>query len=504
MRTFNIISSIILVTFTLSSKAQVSQSSELFKAIKKSDSLLFEEGFNRCNLTLVDSILYNDFEFYHDVNGIQNKNMFLKSFKESLCSTPNRKPIRKLSKESMEVYPLYNGGKLYGAIQKATHEFYIKEPDKELYKTNIALFTHLWLLDGNMWKLKRSLSYNHQKPRIDYGSKFEANCNQPLFMNDSDIEKLINQHNIPSMAIGYINNGELQQIRTFGEKRKGMPVNYNSIYKIASLTKPITAIITLKLVEKGLWNLDEPVINHHIESDVKDAPELKLLTTRHILSHRSGFPNWRYLNKNNKLAFEFSPGTKFQYSGEGFEYLRKALEAKFNKGLEDLADELLFAPLQMNNTYFYWNKELKEEEYAIEHDEFLNPIVYEKNTEASAAANVLTSIQDYGKFMCHIMAGAGLSDSLYKQFITPHSNKKAGIDWGLGCELLLNLNKTQEFAIMHGGGDYGLKTIMLMLPKSKKGLLIFSNSENGMILWRKIVEEYFGELGEEIVKRQLN
>jgi CubicO group peptidase (beta-lactamase class C family) len=57
------------------------------------------------------------------------------------------------------------------------------------------------------------------------------------------------------------------------------------------------------------------------------------------LSHQSGFPNWR---ANNKLHFEFEPGTKFQYSGEGYEYLREALEHKFNKSLAELYNSVLF------------------------------------------------------------------------------------------------------------------------------------------------------------------
>jgi CubicO group peptidase (beta-lactamase class C family) len=201
--------------------------------------------------------------------------------------------------------------------------------------------------------------------------------------------------------------------------------------------------------------------------------------------------------------FEFEPGTEFQYSGEGFEYLRKSLEAKFNKGLEELAEELLFTPLNMNNTHFYWDNNLSEENYAVEHDELGKPIPYEKYASANAAANLLTTVQDYGAFMAHIINGAGLSDTLFQRFLSLHSNEKAGIDWGLGCQLLFDLNDNGEFAVMHGGGDYGLKTIMLMFPQSKKGLLIFSNSENGMVVWRKIIEEYFGKVGEEIVRRQL-
>ena len=189
-----------------------------------------------------------------------------------MCSTPERKPIRKLVDGSLDVFPLYNEGILYGAIQNGVHEFYIKEPDKELYKTNIAPFTSLWIIEENQWKLKRVLSYDHQIPQPDYGEKFESNFPSPLFTSDSDIEELLVQHKIPSVGIGYINNGVLKQVRVFGEKSTGSPADYNTIYKVASLTKPVTAIVTLKLVEKGLWDLDEPVYKYHIDKDIKNSP----------------------------------------------------------------------------------------------------------------------------------------------------------------------------------------------------------------------------------------
>lgn len=67
------------------------------------------------------------------------------------------------------------------------------------------------------------------------------------------------------------------------------------------------------------------------DPDIADNPYVKKLTTRIILSHQTGFPNWRGNNADGKLTFEFEPGTKYQYSGEGYEYLRKALEKKFKK-----------------------------------------------------------------------------------------------------------------------------------------------------------------------------
>ena len=137
---------------------------ELYAEIMAMDTILFERGFNDCDLEAVDAILIEDFEFYHDQNGVQDKQTFLSAFRESICSNPDRKPIREPVENSTEIYPLYNDWELYGALQMGSHEFFIKEPGEELYKTNIAEFTHLWMLQDEQWFLKRSLSYNHREP----------------------------------------------------------------------------------------------------------------------------------------------------------------------------------------------------------------------------------------------------------------------------------------------------------------------------------------------------
>lgn len=155
---------LLLILFTaLPAFAQVPKDSELFRALKKNDSLLFDAGFNNCKISAFEHLVSQDLEFYHDQGGLTtNKEDFLTNVRNNICSSPDKKPIRKLDAESLQVFPLYSNGKLYGALQKGRHDFFIKEPGKELYQTSTALFTHVWLLENGEWILKRVLSYDHQ------------------------------------------------------------------------------------------------------------------------------------------------------------------------------------------------------------------------------------------------------------------------------------------------------------------------------------------------------
>ncbi len=161
----NIFFTILLFSITQTSYAQTAQNSVLFNELKSRDSLIFDRGFNACDFSSFGSIISDDFEFYHDKNGVmENKEAFLQVLQLGVCSDPDRKPIRKLVGATVKVYPLYQKGLLYGAIQTGEHEFYIKEKGKEMYKTGIALFTHLWIKTKDGWQLKRVLSYDHKAP----------------------------------------------------------------------------------------------------------------------------------------------------------------------------------------------------------------------------------------------------------------------------------------------------------------------------------------------------
>ena len=145
--------------------AQVTEENILFIQLKKMDQIVFEQGFNQCDLKNLEKTIHTEFEFYHDIGGIQVKDDFMNNMKTNICSTPNHKPIRKLVEESLQVYPLYNQGVIYGAIQNGDHEFWIKKSNKELYQTGSAKFSTTWLLVDGEWKMKNVLSYDHNEPK---------------------------------------------------------------------------------------------------------------------------------------------------------------------------------------------------------------------------------------------------------------------------------------------------------------------------------------------------
>ena len=146
--------------------SKVDEEKRLFLKIQQLDHIIFEESFNQCKTSVLEPIIPDDFEFYHDVAGLQYRQAFLSAVKKNICSDENKKPIRKLVEDTMEVYPLKDNGKLYGAIQNGTHEFYIKRPGEKPQKTGIAKFTHLWVLEKDQWILKRVLSFDH-KPAFE-------------------------------------------------------------------------------------------------------------------------------------------------------------------------------------------------------------------------------------------------------------------------------------------------------------------------------------------------
>jgi len=295
----------------------------------------------------------------------------------------------------------------------------------------------------------------------------------PLNFADS-IASWMTDNKVPVVAVGIIEKGKTKLTKVYGAAE-------NTLFNVASLTKPITTMTTLRLISKGEWKLDQPVFPFWIDPDIAGDSRNKKLTTRILLSHQSGFPNWRSSDSGQKLRFNFDPGTKYSYSGEGFEYLRHSLENNFHRNIQQLAKSNVFDVIGMKNTSYGWNEHLLISRFAVPNDTNGRPIPGEPKITVNAADWLITTIGDYTKFAQYVINGGGISKDLFQQMIEPQViiRKRVYTEaMGLGWSVIKPLS-SGEYLLMHTGHDEGQYSVIMVLPKSGRGLVILTNGENG-------------------------
>lgn len=140
---------------------------------------------------------------------------------------------------------------------------------------------------------------------------------------DSAVPCLLNKYNVPGTAMSIIRNGELVYSKGWGVKRigEGAQINEQTIFPAASLTKPVFAYGAMMLVKDGRLDLDRSLSDYLDDPYIQGDDRLQKITARMVLSHTTGFPNWRpgrWTGSPKPLTIQFEPGTNFRYSGCAF------------------------------------------------------------------------------------------------------------------------------------------------------------------------------------------
>lgn len=314
------------------------------------------------------------------------------------------------------------------------------------------------------------------------------------------MEDQMRKMKVPAVAYGIIENGNSKVIQVVGELEEGVAAPEDAIFNVASVTKPVFGLLALKIIDSGKLGLDEPLYPYWVDDDIAGDPRHKLLTPRILLSHQSGFPNWRWNTQDKKLGFSFDPGQGNQYSGEGMEYLKNAITTITGKRLEQLADSLIFNPLGMKDTHFIWDEDMDEGRFARWHDSHGNQYEYWKRSEACAADDLMTTVDDLGKFAQYIISQkGGLSDSIFAEMITIQSETNRNVGYGLGWQVASDIGEG-EYALVHGGSDMGVRARLVIMPESRRAFIAFTNGDNGQQLLDRIMTREFEE-GKEILSK---
>lgn len=308
---------------------------------------------------------------------------------------------------------------------------------------------------------------------------------------ENQIPQLMNAAGVAGAAIALVRDGQILWNRGFGVENAatGKPVSENTVFAAASLSKPLFAYAAIKLAEKGELNLDIPLTEYTDKPYISD-PRIKQITARMVLSHTCGFPNW---SGDDPVWIEFAPGSRFSYSSEGYLYLQSVVERLTGQRLNDYMRRHVFAPLGMTSSSYVWMPQY-EASAAKGHDRSGNPEAGSKPKQANAAGSLRTTAADYAKFLSAMMEpGSTESDRLTEASLTQMLRQQVGINKSLGWGMGWGLERASEGDFFwHWGDSIIFKSFALASRNLRTGIVILTNSENGLRIGEDIVRLTIG------------
>ncbi|MGB3655016.1 MAG: serine hydrolase domain-containing protein [Rivularia sp. (in: cyanobacteria)] len=303
---------------------------------------------------------------------------------------------------------------------------------------------------------------------------------------ETQIPKLMQNSGIPGISLAIIRDGELFWNKSFGVKNKytKTSVNNETIFAAASLTKPLFAYAVLKMAERGEIDLDAPLTKYTNKPLISDS-RINKVTARRVLSHTTGFPNW---SGSKPVWFNNNPGT-FGYSGEGFLYLQSVVEKITEQPLEAYLQQQILKPWGMSSSSLIW-----QPEYAniasYGHDRQGKPKPMSQPKAAVSAGSLRTTAAEYAQFPIAMMKpgtidSSNLTEASLQQMLKGQIKLSDSLDWGLGW----GLEKTNLGNFFwHWGDLVAFKSFIVANKDSKTGIVILTNSQNGLKICENIVE----------------
>jgi len=341
------------------------------------------------------------------------------------------------------------------------------------------------------------------------------------------LEDRMKHFNVPGLSIAVIENGKVAWARGYGVRDLDTktPVNAETVFQAASISKPVTAMAALKFVEMGKLNLDEDV-NKKLSSwkvPENGFTEKEKVTLRRILTHRaglttSGFPGYatgdaipsvvQILDgtkpaNTEAVRVDILPQSKARYSGGGFTVMQQLLVDVGGKPFPQQLHEIILKPIGMTMSAFVQPLAGPLAANASSAHDKGKVVNGKHNTYPElAAAGLWTTPTDLARFAIELQQAAGgkssrvLSKKMALEMLTSQ-----GDEWGLGIVLQGEGAKGAEGAkgtqqrFMHSGSNQGFNCHMLAFKETGAGVVIMTNANSGRAVIEELVRAVANEYG---------
>jgi len=323
------------------------------------------------------------------------------------------------------------------------------------------------------------------------------------------------RYHVPGASIAVIANHRLEWACGYGvcEVGRSELVTPDTLFQACSVSKPVTAIAALRLVQEGILDLDEDLNSYLVSWKVpSNRTGPSRVTLRHLLSHTACLTACWYLGfrrgtkmptllqvlngeppaKTRPVRVQIPPGTRFRYSESHFAVLQQLLTDVTNTPFPDLMQALVFEPLGMcDSSYHPSFPEQRFSATAIGHYFDGLPINGKwRLFPALAASGLWTTPSDLARLLLDLqLARAGkpskvLGKQIVNQLLSPQTPPD-GRRWGLGFELK-GQGETARFR--HSGDNIGFKCFVQGFCERGMGVVLMSNGDNGENMHKELLQ----------------
>ena len=327
-------------------------------------------------------------------------------------------------------------------------------------------------------------------------SKFSAEKRQQV---EQAAGKFMAANKVPGISIAVVENGQPVWSAGFGmaDLEQFVPATGQTLYRLASISKSLTAVATMQLWERGKLDLDAPVQKYCPAFPQKEAP----ITTRLLLSHLSGIRHYRsdsnddpevgnikHIDDPIRGGLQFfandpllsKPGTKFNYTTHGYTVVGCAIEGASGSKYTDYMRENIFQAAGMTHT-------VTDNRYAIipyrtrfYHKDNSGAVVNAEFLDSSykvPGGGWLSSADDMANFAAavlndHLINGASRDLMWIRQKPSDGSGNGYALGWAWSSENSAGLN-----GVGHGGGQQGTSTFIMLVPDRRAGVVVLINMD---------------------------
>lgn len=294
---------------------------------------------------------------------------------------------------------------------------------------------------------------------------------------------------IPDVALAVFTHGTVESVFCSSSHKNLAP---DSVFEAASLSKPVFAYGVLKLVQDHRLDLDKPLAEYlnlpyeHQQNpfrpsivDIETDPRFAEITARMVLSHTSGLPNWSH---QGPLTFLSDPGEKWSYSGEGYVYLQRVVEAITGESTEAFLQNTVLLPLGMTHSSFVWQAAFSN--HAMPgHSATGAPAPIDHFSRPVVSSTLYTTLGDYSRFLTKLLQPAADSPFLLEETNQVAVRPNLDLYWGLGVAI----ERARSNSYFHWGANPGFQSFFLCRPATGRGVLFLTDSDNGLDLVNKLV-----------------